>query len=385
MNLARVLKMGGVVAAALVLLVSAACAGEKTPGSAASAAADSLPAGPTVSDGASAGMVGAGQTSSTQPIPEAEPVSGELVVYSGRSEPLIQPVLAQFQAAHPEVKVLLKTGKNGDLANALLEERANPQADVFLTTEMVTIQALAQQGVLAPYAPPGAASLPAQFRGKDDLWTGLTLRARVIMYNSELVPADQVPQSVFELTDPTWKGKVAAADSTNGSMVAHIAALRQLLGDAAAADWVRGLVANGTVFFGGHTDVRKAVAAGEFALGLVNHYYYHLQKAEGGPVGVVYPDQGPGQIGLITNATAVALVEGAKNRPAAQAFVDFLLSPPGQELFARLNYEYPLVPGVALHPEVAPLSAFRLADVDVAAAALDLEGTLALIEAAGMK
>src|SRR3989304_5069705 len=62
-----------------------------------------------------------------------------------------------------------------------------------------------------------------------------------------------------------------------------------------------------------HTDVRKAVGAGEFALGLVNHYYYHLQLAEGSKVGVIYPDQGDGQLGLITNTTAVAVVKGAQN------------------------------------------------------------------------
>jgi iron(III) transport system substrate-binding protein len=112
----------------------------------------------------------------------------------------------------------------------------------------------------------------------------------------------------------------------------------------------------------------------------VNHYYYHLQKEEGSPVGIVYPDQGEGQIGLITNATAIAIVQGAKNPAAAQALVDFLLTPEGQEIFARLNFEYPLVEGVALHPDVAPLDEFRLADVDVAAAALDLDETFDLME-----
>ncbi len=314
-----------------------------------------------------------------------EAPSGQLVIYSARSEPLLKPVIDAFVAQHPQVQVALKTGKNGELANALLEERGSPQADLFITTELFTIQALAQQGVLQSYASPRLDGIPVKYRGPDDLWTGLTLRARVIMYNTTLVAPEEVPKSIFALTEPKWKGKIAAADSTNGSMQAHIAALRVLLGDEATQAWVRGLVENGTVFFGGHTDVRKAVAAGEFALGLVNHYYYHLQKAEGGPVGVVYPDQEEGQIGLLTNATAVGLVKGGRNARAAQAFVDFLLSPAGQKLFAELNYEYPLLEGVPLHPEVLPLRDFRLADVDVQAVTGDLEGTFAIIEAAGMK
>ncbi len=80
-------------------------------------------------------------------------VAGRLVIYSGRSEPLIQPVIDAFQKAYPQVEVLLKAGSNSELANALIEEQANPQADVFITTELFTVQSLAEQGVFQPYLP----------------------------------------------------------------------------------------------------------------------------------------------------------------------------------------------------------------------------------------
>jgi iron(III) transport system substrate-binding protein len=99
----------------------------------------------------------------------------------------------------------------------------------------------------------------------------------------------------------------------------QIVAMRQLLGEAATQEWLEGLLANEVTFFGGHTDVRKAVGAGEFKLGLVNHYYYYLQQAEGSPVGIIFPDQGDGQIGLITNATAAAVIR-ASNLAGAQGF-----------------------------------------------------------------
>lgn len=320
------------------------------------------------------------QVTPTQPSNEPTTPSGPLVIYSARSEPLIQPVLDAFQAEYPEVEIRIKSGSNSELANALLEERNNPQADVFITTELLTVQSLNQQEVFQSYRSPAASSLPEGFIGPNDGWTGLTRRARVIMYNTDLVPADEAPTSIFDLADPKWRGQVAAAGSTNGSMQAQIAAMRQLIGEEATEVWLRDLLANQVTFFGGHTDVRKAVGAGEFKLGLVNHYYYHLQKEEGSPVGIVYPDQGEGEIGLITNATAIAIVRGARNIPAAQALVDFLLTPAGQEIFARLNFEYPLVEGVALHPDVAPLEEFRLAEVDVAAAALELDETFDLME-----
>jgi iron(III) transport system substrate-binding protein len=186
--------------------------------------------------------------------------------------------------------------------------------------------------------------LPSEFLGADNTWIGLTRRARVIMYNKDLVPEDELPTSIFDLTDPKWRGQIAAAGSTNGSMQAQIAAMRQLLGEEERLkEWLNGLIANEVTFFGGHTDVRKAVGAGEFKLGLVNHYYFHLQQAEGSNVGIIFPDQGEGQIGLITNATSAAVVKGGKNLPAAQAFLDFLVSETGQKLFAEQNYEYPLL------------------------------------------
>jgi iron(III) transport system substrate-binding protein len=317
-------------------------------------------------------------------VPATARVEGALVIYSGRSEPLIQPVIEAFRKSHPELEIQLKAGSNSELANALIEEAANPVADVFITTELFTAQALAEQGVFQPYRPAEAGQLPAEFSGPGDLWTGLTRRARVILYNRQLVSPEEAPKSLFELSDPKWKGQVAAAGSTNGSMQAQIAALRAIIGEQATADWLQGLLENEATFFGGHTDVRKAVGAGEFKLGLVNHYYYHLQAAEGSPVGVVYPDQGAGQIGLITNVTAAGVVKGAPNLAAAQALLDFLVSEEGQKLFAELNYEYPLRRGVGLRPGVAPLEDFRLAGVDVVRAALDFDLTFDLMEQVGL-
>jgi iron(III) transport system substrate-binding protein len=310
----------------------------------------------------------------------AADVSGDLVIYSGRAEPLLQPVIDAFKAKYPDVNVLLKAGSNSELANALLEEQANPQADVFVTTELFTVQSLAQEGVFQPYKPAGAEQLPAEFLGENNLWTGLTRRARVIIYNADLVSEEELPTSIFDLTDPKWKGQIAAAGSTNGSMQAQIAALRQLSGEEETEAWLNGLLDNEVTFFGGHTDVRKAVGAGEFKLGLVNHYYYYLQKAEGSNVGIIFPDQGEGQIGLITNATAAGIVNGAPHATAAQAFLDFLVSPDGQKLFAELNYEYPLLAGVELHPDVQPLNDFRFADVDVVEAAQNFDATFDLME-----
>ena len=321
----------------------------------------------------------------TDPTPSPErQMGGTLILYTTRSEALIKPVIDAFQRAYPGTEVKLLSGRAGELGAKLLEERANPQADLYISTDTLNMASLAQEGIFAPLTSAAIQGVPAQYRADDNSWTSLTLRARVIMYNTRLVTSENAPKSVFDLTDPKWKGQVGSADSTNGAMQAHIAAIREVQGEAKAEEFIKGLVANDTKFFGGHTDVRKAVGAGELKLGFVNHYYYQLSKAEGAPVGVVYPDQGEGQMGLVVNSTCAGVVKGGPSHALAQAFVDYLLTPEGQKVFADLNYEYPIVPGVPLAEGVAPLDNYRQANVTFKTMWDQLTPTKELMQRAGL-
>lgn len=313
-------------------------------------------------------------------------VSQTLVIYSGRSEALINPIITAFNEVHPDITVVLKSGKNNELAAAILEERNNPQADVFISTDMLSHINLSGEGALAAAPIAAAASVPDDLKAADGTWTSVTARARVIMYNTDMVSADEAPTSIFDLSDPKWKGKIAAANSTNGAMQAQVAGMYRLLGADATSEWLNGLVANNVTFFGGHTDVRKAVGAGEFAIGLVNHYYYELQKREANDnkVAVVYPDQADGQIGAFINTTAVGIVQGAPHRDNAQLFAEFLFEPETQRLFAELNYEYPLIAGVSTAADVLPRDQFRAVDIDMQAVASDVPQAVQLIQGAGI-
>jgi len=329
----------------------------------------------------------AGSTSQPDAISSIEnenSLSGKLIIYSGRSEPLIQPVMTAFQTKYPQLEVLLKSGSNSQMANTLLEEKANPQADVFITTEVFTAYALSREGIFLPYEPVGYQNLPDAYKAEDASWVGLTQRMRVIMYNTDLVSPDELPASLFALTDPKWKGQIAAAGSTNASMQAQIASMIQLVGQDQTEAWLNGLIENEVTFFGGHSDVRKAVGAGELKLGLVNHYYYYLQLAEGSNVGIIYPDQAPGEMGIISNATAAAIIKGSKNLNAARAFIDFLVSEEGQEIFAEGNYEYPLLTGVALHPDLEPIVGLNMANIELAQVVNHFEATFDLIDMANL-
>ena len=195
-----------------------------------------------------------GCASATRRLPlrrSAAAPSGSLVIYSGRSEALLKPVIEKFKAKYPAVTVALKAGSNSELANALIEETANPQADVFVATELMTLQSLADKGVFEGYKSANLKDVSSQYQHPDGLWTGLTLRARVIMYNTDLVKAEDAPKSIFDLANPKWKGQIAAAGSANGSLQAQVAEMRQLLGDEKAQKWLTDLKANEVKFLAG--------------------------------------------------------------------------------------------------------------------------------------
>lgn len=309
-----------------------------------------------------------------------------VVIYSGRTEALIMPVIQAFQREYPHINVILKSGKNNELAAAILEERAQPQADIFLSTDMLTHINLSDDDVFLATPIAGTATIPAHLKDAKGRWTSVTARARVIMYNTNLVAADDAPTSLFDLTQPRWAGKVAIADSSNGPMQAQVAAMLALIGEPATQRWLAGLVANKVTFFASATDLRKAVGAGEFAIGVANHYHYLLQQQEtsNNQVAAIYPDQGEGEIGVMMNTSTVAQLRNAPHPEAARIFAEFLFRPEIQTLFATVNMEFPVVPGVALAPHSVDLRTLRVATVDMQQAATDAPQAVKLMQSVGI-
>lgn len=320
----------------------------------------------------------------TAPAAPTVAPQGEVIVYTSRAEALFKPVIEAFNAVYPNIKVTVLNGSNSELAARILEERNNPKADVLINSDILTMENLAVEGVFAPNDSAAVMAVPAEYRADDSSWVALTLRARVIMYNTELVSPEELPKKMVDLADPKWKDVIGSANSTNGAMMAQLVIMRNQLGEPATEAFIQGLLENNTQFFGGHTDVRKAVGAGELKLGLVNHYYYHLSKAEGAPVGVIYPDQEDGGLGLMVNSTNAGIIKGGPNPEMARIFVDFMLSPTGQKTYAERNYEYPIVPGVPLAKGVAPLDSFRLNPFPLKTLRDELEPTRALVQKIGM-
>jgi iron(III) transport system substrate-binding protein len=332
-------------------------------------------------------------------VASTQGAGGELLIFSGRKEPLLAPVLALFQE-QTGVRVTAKFGQATALAQEILQLQRFGRSvpDIIMSNDSGTLEFLRVQGALRPYTSPAIERIPERFRAQDGSWLGVSGRSRAIIYNKDLVSPDELPTTVFDLIAPKWKGRIAATNAGNESLVSWVSALRLVLGDELVRVFLEKLKENEIALISSsHTDIRKAVGRGEYAIGLINHYYYHLQRNEPDPalrnVGILYHDQGAFQMGTFLNAAGAGIVRGASNAENAQRFLDFLASPEAQKLFAEVNFEYPLLPGVEVQPEVLEavqqatgcerpevLECLKLLPVPLDALGNELESTQRLLE-----
>ena len=325
----------------------------------------------------------AAQPALIQSEPAASPApAGSLVIYSGRNENLVGPLLEQF-SAETGIAVEARYGDTAEMAATILEEGANSPADVFFGQDAGALGALAQAGRLAELPGDLLQQVDARFRDPDARWVGASGRARVLVYNTDLVQPQNLPNDIWALTEPQWQGKIGWAPS-NGSFQAFVTALRVLEGDEAARRWLEGMIANDVKVYSGNSAIVEAVAQGEIEAGLVNHYYLyqHLaQKDANAPLANhFFPGSGAG---ALINVAGAGVVDTSENPAAAGRFIAFLLSQPAQEYFASQTYEYPLAgEGIELSAGLLPLSDIAAPDIDLGNLE-DLQGTLEMLQAVG--
>jgi iron(III) transport system substrate-binding protein len=305
-----------------------------------------------------------------------------LTVYSGRSESLIAPILEQFSTA-TGVQVEVLYSDTASIASQLLEEGENTPADVVITQDGGALGALAAAGSL-DVLPNDIMerSLPS-FSSPDNLWVGISGRARVLVYNPEQVEALglELPASILDLTAPEYSGVVGWAP-TNASFQTNVTAMRVLLGDEAAAQWLADMVANGTVAYEGNTQLNQAVIDGEVAMGITNHYYMFQLLADNPDAAIAQHFFPAGDAGSLINVAGAGVLAASDQPGLAQRLILYLLSADGQQYFVDSTYEYPVVEGIAVHERLTPLSEIQAPDVDLSNLS-DLQGSIDMIEASG--
>ncbi len=327
-------------------------------------------------------LIACGSAAAPEVAPSPTSGPGKLVIYSGRSETLIQPLIDQFRTA-TGIEVEVRYGSTAELAGVLMEEGANSPADLFYAQDPGGLGAVAAAGLLQPLPDALLSLAPERFRAADGTWLGISGRARVVVYNTGAItdPATQLPADIYDFVDPAWQGRLGWAP-TNASFQAMVTAMRQLWGEEKTRAWLTGVQANHPLSFESNTPIVESVGAGEIDAGLVNHYYLHRFLAEQGETfparNYFLPGGGPGSLILVSG---VGMLNSAAHADNARRFIEFLLSPTGQQYFATETFEYPVIEaGVTLPATLPPLAELEATAAHVPLADLtDVAGTQELL------
>jgi iron(III) transport system substrate-binding protein len=354
----------------ILMIQLVACDGDRTETPATSDVA------PATGESPGAGTENGSAESSSVEVESGSP--GRLVIYSGRSESLVQPIIDQFESA-TGIDVQVRYGSTAEMAGVLLEEGTSSPADVFYAQDPGGLGAVQAAGLLQALPEGILDQVPERFRSDDASWVGISGRARVIAYNTEAIPdpAAEIPEDIFDFVDPKWNGRIGWAP-TNGSFLAMVTGMRSVWGDEKTREWLQGIQANNPVVFEGNTPIVDAVASGEIDAGFVNHYYLYRflsEQGEGfGARNYFLPGGGPGSLIMVSGA---GILEDAENVNNARRFIEFLLSTPGQQYFASQTFEYPVnEEGVQLPGSLPALAELDALATDISLTSLaDVKGT----------
>ena len=309
-----------------------------------------------------------------------ERAAKELVIYSGRSESLVDAIIQQFREA-TGIEVGVKYAGTPQLAATLLEEGANTPADVFFAQDPGGLGAV--EGMLSTLPDSILTRVPAWARSSQGKWVGLSGRARAVVYNPDVLTEADLPDDIFDFVGPQWHGRIGWAP-TNASFQTMVTAMRVLWGEEKTRQWLEGVQANEPQVYPKNTPQVAAVAAGEIDVGLVNHYYLFRFLAEEGEdfsARNYHPRAGgPGATVMVAGA---GILKSSDNKAVAERFLEFMLSRVGQQYFAGQTFEYPVVEGIRTPHVLVPLGEINQPNIPLKDLA-DLQGTQALLRDTGV-
>lgn len=310
-----------------------------------------------------------------------EATAEALVLYSGRNESFVEPVIEAF-TAETGIEVDARFAGTGELATTILAEGDDTPADVFWAQDPAFIGGLAKEGLLTELPSDITDLVDERFQDSAGNWVGITGRSRVFVYNTDLVSEDELPATVADLTNPEWNGRFGVAP-TNGSFVAFVSGMLLAEGEEATRAWLEGIAANNPVIFEGNGPIVDAVVAGDLDGGLVNHYYLLQRIAELGDVPAANHFFGDDDPGSMVMATGAGILAASDQPEAAAELIRYLLSAESQAHFLSL-FEYPLIDGADTpegQPALADLPVFEISLTDTADT---LEPALTLISESGL-
>ncbi len=307
----------------------------------------------------------------------------EITIYSGRSKSLVKALVKQMEK-ETGLTVKVRYGKSAAMAMTLREEGDRSPADVFWSQDAGALSALSNAGLLTKLPDDIVDSTPATLHPEKRDWVATSGRARVLAYSTKRVQEKDLPKSVFDLTDPKWKGRVGWAPA-NASFQAFVTGMRALHGDAKTRQWLVAMKANGAKTYPKNTPIIRALANGEIDLGLPNHYYLLRFKKSDSKFPVAQTSFAKGDPGNMLNVAGAAVLASSKKKAAAQKVIRFLLSAKAQQYFTSDTFEYPVSGDVIANPALVDVEVLLEKAAPVPFRKLgDLIGTLKMLRDVGL-
>ena len=300
--------------------------------------------------------------------------ANEVVVYTSVDQVFSEPVLQDFEKQTGiKVRAVFDTEetKSTGVLNRLIAEKNNPQCDVFWSGDPIRTIVLKTKGITQPYLSKNAQDIPSVFKDKEGHWTGFSARARVLLYNKNMLNKGSIPQSIFDLTKPAYRSKVAIANPLFGTTTFHIAALFETLGDNKAKQFLQDLKNNDIVIATSNGDVKNRVVKGEVACGLTDTDDAFEAIKESKDVGMIFLDQKG--IGSLIMPNTLCLIRNAKHLESAQKLYDYLLSKQTEAKLAKSCAQMPLHKGVEVPADLPSLDHIVPMQIDYEKTARKLE------------
>lgn len=278
----------------------------------------------------------------------ALPAFADVNIYTTRQASLIEPVVEAF-TAETGINVNLSYMKKGLIERLKAEGNRSP-ADLVMTVDIANLQKIVEADVIQPVdSEVLTTAVPENLRSPDNLWFGLTTRARIVYASRDRVAEGEVT-TYEDLADPKWEGRICTRSGLHNYNLALTSAVIAHQGVEGARAWAEGVKSNLARKPEGNDRAQvKAIWAGQCDISLGNTYYMGKMLADpeqipwAEAVRIVFPTFEDG--GTHVNVSGVAMTKAAPNREEALQLMEFLVSPEAQSIYAELNYEYPVLEG----------------------------------------
>jgi iron(III) transport system substrate-binding protein len=281
-----------------------------------------------------------------------------LTLYNGQHEQTTALLVKDFES-QTGIKVHIRSADESTLANQIIQEGSNSPADVFYTENSPALEALGEKGLLATVEAGTLEAVPRRWSSQRGDWVGVSARVSEVVYNPSQMDGTKVPDKLFLMAEPNYKGKVGFAPSET-DFQPLVTSVLKLKGRASAEAWLMGMKENGRIYPDNETVVSQ-VNNGQSATGPINSYYWYRLRREQG-AGGTHSGLSPyekGDPGDLINVSGAAVLRSSGKQAAAQKLLAYLVSKGGQQALAGSDsYEYPLRPGVAPPKGLPPLSSF---------------------------